>query len=90
MMKQGTHPFNRDLVVAETVREEIATRQKGRWPSLREVTEALKALGAVQVRQVRHSKSERLRPWAWRNIDQWKDCNSGKRYVQAFIRFSAA
>jgi hypothetical protein len=35
MMEQGTHPFNRELVVAETVREEIATRQKGRWPSLR-------------------------------------------------------
>ena len=70
MMKQGTDPFIRDLVVAETVREKIATRQKGRWPSLREVTDALKALGAVQVGQIRLPENERLRPWAWRNQDQ--------------------
>ncbi len=89
MMEQGTHPFSRDMVVAETVREEIATRQKGRWPSLREVTDALKALGAVQVRQVRHSKSERVRPWAWRNVDQWTDATP-EMIRQAFARFSAA
>jgi hypothetical protein len=89
MMKQATYPFTRDLVVAETVREEIATRQKGRWPSLREVTDALKALGAVQVRQVRHSKSERLRPWAWRNVDQWTDATP-ETIRQAFTSFSAA
>jgi hypothetical protein len=41
--------------------------------TLREVTDALKALGAVQVRQIRLPESERLRPWAWRNVDQWTD-----------------
>jgi len=71
MMAQGTHPFGKDLVLAEKVREEVANRHKGRWPALREVTSALKALGAVQVRQVRYHQSERIRPWAWRHVEFW-------------------
>jgi hypothetical protein len=72
MMEQVTYPFHRDLVVAETVREEVANRHRGKWPTLREVTTALKLLGAIQLQQVRLDQSARIRPWAWRNIETWR------------------
>lgn len=72
MMDELDGPFWRDLLTVEDVREAIANRMKGRFPGIREVTDALKALGCEYLRQVRFGPALKRRVWAWRNIDRWK------------------
>jgi hypothetical protein len=76
MMEEGAFPFTRDLVSTTEVRAEIASRHKGRLSTLNEVANAMKLLGAVQLGQLRLGKAERPRPWAWRNVDQWRQATS--------------
>ncbi|MGQ7793043.1 primase-helicase family protein [Faunimonas sp. B44] len=72
MMDELDSPFWRDFLTVEDVREAIANRMKGRFPGIREVTDALKALGCEYLRQVRFGTALKRRVWVWRNIDRWK------------------
>lgn len=69
MVSEEVAPFHRDLVTAPEV--EVALRERvGRSASIREVTEALRGIGAVQLKQVRLD-GIRPRLWAIRNSERW-------------------
>jgi hypothetical protein len=80
MMEVEARPFHRDLFRVEDLRLEIAERMKNRLPSLRDVTEALKELGAVSLKpQVRRPHGEgRIRLWAWRNVERWANATTAE------------
>ncbi|MCW5715740.1 MAG: hypothetical protein KIT43_14615 [Bauldia sp.] len=77
MIEAEADPFHVDLFTLEDLRLRIFDRLK-RLPTIREVTSAVKELGADQVRQIRKEGSGRLRIWAWRNVDQWKQATAAE------------
>lgn len=71
MMEEEVPPFWVDVVHAEQVRAKLMERVKARTVSIREIADALKAMGAVQLRQMRLDLGNRVRLWAWRNTEKW-------------------
>jgi hypothetical protein len=78
MIDAQTQPFLRDLFTLEDLRLRIADRMKNRLPSIREISDALKALGIIAIGQVRFGLSNRLRVWAWRNQDRWQNASAAE------------
>lgn len=72
LMTQGHPPFNKAVVSAEDLRSKLSYRIKGRQPSQMEITQALKAVGAVQLPQTRLPSGARVRLWAWKDQERWQ------------------
>jgi hypothetical protein len=75
MRDEGHYLFLCDLLAFDDVRNELTRRLGNKMPSRPQVTEALKAIGAVPLGQIRLGGNARARLWAWRNVEKWCDAS---------------
>jgi hypothetical protein len=73
MIEEGAAPFAADLFTFDALFNRVVERMPGRMrPSTREVQEALRALGGINLdRQVRLTPDSRVRLWAVKDVDKW-------------------
>lgn len=83
MMEDEIYPFVHDLFSLQHVRSALNIRQNGRLAGIKDVSAAIRSLGALPIPQQRLAGNQRVRPWVWRNHDYWLTAESSA--VRAFM-----